>query len=349
MIDMKHFTKSLGATLLTLFTSAAIAQNNPIESYRFNPDFTPKDSSYYTYTSQDKLKEKTTVAYDANAQTWANSSKETYLLDGQGIVLSKLTFTWENNAWAESLKTTNTHTNNKLMVSITENKTSNGWEKLQQLEYTYTQDGKIDSLYTYKFDDVGLKEKSTRTKYHYTTGGALAERVIERWISSSSTWDVRAKWVYLYDFNDRLLKEEEDNFIGGQWHHIHHYKYNYSNDDKLRIKEHKNSASGQAIESEGFKYVGETTYLSVKAVANNVTVKAYPNPSSSNVVLSWDAEGMYSVTITDISGKVVQSLEKTTNNKVNIDGTALKQGVYFYTLKNTETSSQTIGRFMITR
>lgn len=346
---MRHFTRSLGAALLTLFAGAAIAQNNPIESYRFNPDFTPKDSSYYTYNSRDELKEKTTVAYNTTSKTWANSSKETRLIDGQGNILSSLILKWENNMWVESFKTTNTYNNNKLTMALTESKTSNGWEKLQQLEYTYSQNGEIDSLFTYKFDGAGLKEKGSRTKYNYTTDGKLADRVIERWSSSSSTWDVKVKWVYLYDFDDKLFKLEEDNFIAGQWHHIHHFKYNYSNDDKLRIVQHNNSASGANLDNEGFKYAGESTYLSIGEITNTVTVKAYPNPSSSNVVLSWDLEGEYAVTITDMSGKAIQSITNITENKVSIDGTSLKNGVYFYTLKNTENGYQTIGKFLITK
>ena len=349
MIQMRFFTKctlSLALLLLVAFTSNA--QNNPIESYRFNPDFTPRDSSYYTYNGQGKLTEKHTVSYNANTTTWSNSSKETYLIDGQGNVLSKLTLTWKNNAWEESFKTTNTYSNNKLTVAVIETKTSAGWVKLNQLEYSYTQDGKTDSINSYKFDNAGLKENSTRTKYIYATSGKIAERVIERWKASSSTWDVTAKWVYLYDFSDRLIKEEEDNFIGGQWFHIHHFKYNYSSDDKLRIKEHINSATSQPIDNEGYKYEGEDAFLPVNTVVKENSVKLYPNPFSHTATLSWDAKGTYTVTVKDMSGKVLQNIETVTDNKVRIDGTHFKQGVYFYTLKNVDNGKQTIGRFVIT-
>lgn len=347
---MKDFTKcAVSFALLFLFAITTNAQNNPVVSYEFNPDFSPKDSSYYTYNAQNKLTEKSTVAYNANTRKWSNATKETHLVDGQGNTISSLTLKWENNMWVESFKITNTISNNQLTTSLSETKTPSGWVKFQENEYMYTQGGGIDSIYTYKFDNAGLKEKSSRTKYRYATNGVLAEKETERWKSSSETWDVTAKWVYLYDFKERIIKEEEDNFIGGKWFHIHHFKYTYDSDDKLRIKEHRNSATNSSISSEGYKYAGEETFLSVNSINKPETSKVYPNPFSDYATLIWDYEGTYSISITDITGRVVQTFESLNTKEIRINGTELKQGIYFYTLQNTNTSHRAIGKFILTK
>lgn len=346
---MKNFTKCFSAFVLMLFTGIATAQNNPIVSYNqvySNGKYVPNDSSYYTYNGQGKLTEQITVLYSNN--TWDKSSRSTSIIDGQGKTLSTLLLRWENNAWAEYYKYSYTYNSNSLVEAILIEKKENGsWTKLSLAEYIYLPNNEADSVYNYSFNSIGNKTTSSRTKYNYGTSNELADRTTERWDASTSTWKLTAKWTYSYDFDGTLVKEEEDNYLGGGWVHIHHYKYTYDSDDKLRIKQHVNSATGEPIEKEGYKYAGEANFLSVQAPSATSAVNAYPNPANTGITISWEANAPHNVKITDMAGRVVENERNITTNTISFNCSALKQGFYVYTVENTDNGELHTGKLLI--
>jgi hypothetical protein len=74
---------------------------------------------------------------------------------------------------------------------------------------------------------------------------------------------------------------------------------------------------------------------------NTVNGSAYPNPTSDDLTISIEGEGVANVTVTDISGKIVAtSLISLVNGKSNFNVSALEVGMYIFNvvLENGKTS-----------
>jgi hypothetical protein len=74
---------------------------------------------------------------------------------------------------------------------------------------------------------------------------------------------------------------------------------------------------------------------------NTVTGSAYPNPTSDDLTISIEGEGVATVTVTDISGKIAAtSVVSLVNGKANFNVSALEVGMYIFNvvLENGKTS-----------
>jgi hypothetical protein len=79
----------------------------------------------------------------------------------------------------------------------------------------------------------------------------------------------------------------------------------------------------------------------------NINTKAsiYPNPAKSNATLSFNAEGKYSITITNVSGKILQTRTGVAIKGLNIiqlDVSKYASGIYLITITNEKNKKQTI-------
>jgi uncharacterized repeat protein (TIGR01451 family) len=79
----------------------------------------------------------------------------------------------------------------------------------------------------------------------------------------------------------------------------------------------------------------------------DATVKLYPNPISDYAVLEFDNAGndLFQLTISDVTGKVVNTMQTSGNNFVV--GKGLAKGVYLYSLKNTQTNQVYRNSFLV--
>ena len=79
----------------------------------------------------------------------------------------------------------------------------------------------------------------------------------------------------------------------------------------------------------------------------DATVKLYPNPISDYAVLEFDNVGndLFQLTISDVSGKVVNTMQTSGNSFVV--GKGLGKGVYLYSLKNTQTNQVYRNSFLV--
>ena len=74
---------------------------------------------------------------------------------------------------------------------------------------------------------------------------------------------------------------------------------------------------------------------------NTVNGSAYPNPTSDDLTISIEGEGVANVTVTDISGKIAAtSVISLVNGKANFNVSALEVGMYIFNvvLENGKTS-----------
>lgn len=344
MIIKKNFTKILFATLLAFFANLAIAQNNPILSYKYHHDFTPIDSTYYTYNTQGGLTEKLIVTYSFNTKKWENSSREVFTLNTNGKVTTELLFKWENNMWEQDFRKTNTFTNNQLVASLTEDFKNNNWNKLLEQEYRYRQDGKVDTIY-YSIFNNGTKRLRAREKYNYNFNGNIEEKLQEN-LSGTSVWVATERITYSYTPNGNLIRTEKSISLAGSWNNFDNFNYTYDTNDLLRIKEHTNSSANQPVSKEVYLYQGETNFLSVRDVSNTLNTKVYPNPTNDRINFSWENEGSYSITITNIVGNQVYNATMQGNSTIIIISD-LKQGIYFYHTENLINRQKSTGKFIV--
>ncbi|MBO4777385.1 MAG: Ig-like domain-containing protein [Bacteroidales bacterium] len=79
----------------------------------------------------------------------------------------------------------------------------------------------------------------------------------------------------------------------------------------------------------------------------DATVKLYPNPISDYAVLEFDNAGndLFQLTISDVTGKVVNTMQTSGNSFVV--GKGLGKGVYLYSLKNTQTNQVYRNSFLV--
>lgn len=82
-------------------------------------------------------------------------------------------------------------------------------------------------------------------------------------------------------------------------------------------------------------------------VPYNATVKLYPNPIRDYSVLEFDNAGndLFQLTISDVSGKVINTMQTSGNSF--IVGKGLDKGVYLYSLKNTQTNQVYRNSFIV--
>lgn len=87
---------------------------------------------------------------------------------------------------------------------------------------------------------------------------------------------------------------------------------------------------------EGFIQVGNGPLGMDEQVLSDVSV--YPNPADDAVMIEWTASEAGTITLTDVSGKVVWSAETTTtgSGQLKVDVNALNAGVYFLKLEEGE-------------
>jgi Leucine-rich repeat (LRR) protein len=92
---------------------------------------------------------------------------------------------------------------------------------------------------------------------------------------------------------------------------------------------------------------GTFSYSEIRNIKLNddLFIKLYPNPARSNTTISVNATGKYSITITDVSGKILQiktGINLGRVNTIQLDVSKYSKGIYFITIKNAMNNSQTI-------
>ncbi|CAN5875247.1 hypothetical protein BH11BAC7_BH11BAC7_11810 [soil metagenome] len=129
----------------------------------------------------------------------------------------------------------------------------------------------------------------------------------------------------------------------------------YSNDGIVSIKEgtglgypFAGPGSTPRVFNGTIGYCVATGISSVSAT-NLVTSSVYPNPLSTTATLEIDFVNHpenVSVQIMDVSGRILQTIQNVTGNKVTIDATAMSSGLYFYTIYSGAGQMST-GKFIV--
>jgi hypothetical protein len=80
-------------------------------------------------------------------------------------------------------------------------------------------------------------------------------------------------------------------------------------------------------------------------LSNENSISVYPNPAKTNATVLFNAKGKYTITVSDVNGKILQTKTGTSNkyqNTLQLDVRNYAAGVYFITVKNGKNQTQTL-------
>ncbi len=86
---------------------------------------------------------------------------------------------------------------------------------------------------------------------------------------------------------------------------------------------------------------GRQTYSSVMSVSleNKLSAIAiYPNPATDNVMIVFPSAGSYEVTLLNSNGQIMKNPVLINGNKLALNVSALKAGIYFIHINHDDTS-----------
>jgi Leucine-rich repeat (LRR) protein len=92
-------------------------------------------------------------------------------------------------------------------------------------------------------------------------------------------------------------------------------------------------------------YYNAPDNLIASKMNNNSSISLYPNPAKSFTTLSFNADGKYAITVTNVSGKILQTKTGIANKGINIiqlDVSKYASGVYLITIIDEENKKQTL-------
>ena len=103
-------------------------------------------------------------------------------------------------------------------------------------------------------------------------------------------------------------------------------------------------ATQLTLYSDSINYsVGENIIAS--KMSNNSSVSVYPNPAKSFTTLSFNADGKYAITITNVSGKILQTKTGVAlkgENTIQLDVSKYATGIYSITIGDEKSRKQTV-------
>lgn len=89
--------------------------------------------------------------------------------------------------------------------------------------------------------------------------------------------------------------------------------------------------------------------VGLNEIENKDNVLIYPNPFNETATMTFEnpASDKYTLVVSDITGKQVSKEQFTNGTRFIIEGSKLSDGMYFYTLTNTQSKSQSVGKFVV--
>lgn len=308
------------------------------------------DKGTYTYNASNKVIEILSQTYDFITNTFENADKETYTYTA-GKPTEIVFYVWNGSIWVNDYKIVITYNANNLpetALSYTFNGTQ--WVNDGRNTFAYNGNNKISTSVTEELIDAQWVN-SYKSLYTYNVNNKLTSERGANWDDFNTIWVEIDRTDYVLDANgNRISKTIDQN--------DYRYKDEYTYDSFNQMSSFANpfkDKTGVDYFTEDFPYVNKvqvengfsyntqnssyelssrTTYnyntansLSTKTIEKgNATIAVYPNPTHDylNIQNESNAENDI-ITVTDLTGKKVLELNKTTK----IDVRNLAKGMYF--------------------
>ena len=86
----------------------------------------------------------------------------------------------------------------------------------------------------------------------------------------------------------------------------------------------------------------KTSTVSVNELKQLNGVKVYPNPMTEATLVEFENQGVYNVSVTDISGRVIKSYSNVTDSYVVIEKAGLKSGLYLVNITSADNKAAVV-------
>ena len=103
-------------------------------------------------------------------------------------------------------------------------------------------------------------------------------------------------------------------------------------------------ATALTLYSDTINYTAGNNVIASK-MNNNSSISLYPNPAKTNATLSFNADGKYAITVTDVSGKILQTKTGVAikgENIIQLDVSQYASGIYLITIADEKNKKQTL-------
>ena len=115
-------------------------------------------------------------------------------------------------------------------------------------------------------------------------------------------------------------------------------------DGAYNVTVHNSVATKLTLYSDTINYTAGNNVIASK-MNNNSAISVYPNPAKTNATISFSADGKYSIIVTDITGKILQTKTGVAikgSNTIQLDVSNYASGMYLITIADEKNRKQTI-------
>lgn len=308
----------------------------------------------YVYDNNHNRLSEHYLNWDFANSTFVNSAMFMYQYDSNDNMTQQISQNWENEAWLNSVKTTNTFSeSNYKILELVERWNDDGtaWENRLKTVLGYDKkNNKITSVIQEFLNDQWTNVSNF--KYTYDAGKHVIESVEQEW--KSNTWNNVQKLIYTYNSNgDQTLELNQRWNPTKKWFNAYYitnaFDYNFVKSDESHkswniVTDKENTNNYPPF------ITGDSTHYYIHSIATNLAevsepteldVLIYPNPSNGIFKVALDGQQeIQNLEIYDCTGKLIL---KQQSNQVEIPGSV--PGIYY--LKLQQNSNQYSKRIVV--
>lgn len=328
-----------------------------------------KSKTNYTLNSNGKP----TISYDSSWNTSTNTfnigNKTEYSYNTNGNITLKLSYNYDGTTWNLINKTEYTYNaNNKVLVELQSYFNNGNWIQSSKEEYAYDAKGNTTSrISNYNWNaQTNNWDNGYKDTYSFDANNNQTSRSYESWNGTTKLWENVDKNERTYDGMGNMTTIADFNWDidTKKWINSTKSQLNYNNSyaaadivwqfGVLFFKHMVTSGTEQRWVNNA--WVNETRitfYYSANnfnGVKENVltSTNIFPNPTSGIITIATN-KGLETINVFDVSGKLVYSQTNATKqNNVELDLSALSNGIYFIHTK-TENGQSNSNKIVITK
>lgn len=320
------------------------ANNNRLnETYELGNDsvWTAIAKWNYVYDNRHNRLSEHYLNWDFGSGTFVNAAMFLYQYDSNDNMLQQISQNWENDAWLNSIKTTNTYSESgKKVIEFVErwNTDITNWENRLRTTFVYDSKQNNTSTLTQEF----LDDKWTNvTNFTYTYSGKHKIESIEQ-IWKNNAWLNFQKLTYTYNANgDQTLELSQRWNSVNKWYNAYYIR-NIFDQNFVRTDETYKSWNIVIDKEHNDKFAPFITGDSIHYYVHSITTEQaeaspsvsehfviYPNPSNGTFRVDMEnPSALRNLEIYDSTGKLIL---KQQSNQVNIPGSV--PGIYYIKLE----------------
>lgn len=318
------------------------------EKEEFKADWTPLEKLSLTYDEYGNLKDITDKMYDTINLTWNNELFISYMYDDNQNLTEYIRQDWDAQAsnWVNDEKQISTYNTLGLKTEMVEfDALGSSWTLAYKIEYTHNAQSQMTQQIRYtRNSTLNTWESSSKTESAFDDFGNLIESNIYTWNSTSLEWEIRDKFLRIYNsnypFGDLVLPW--NCFLFSYYWSSPIVPEPYYNFDmispqftsmllSLTFQRWMESGSYWDTRKETEYYYSDHI-TSILESGSSAELKVYPNPASDYITIDWEDRGVqFDFELFNLLGTPVMSIDNATK-RIEIKG--ITPGLYMYRIYN---------------